>query len=76
MALGKPIVTTAMKECKKYKSVMIANSKEEFVELIDKAMKLDKQKNIEYYETLKQEAMENTWEAKAKLIIELLQKYE
>ena len=55
---------------------MIANSKEEFVELIDKAMKLDKQKNIEYYETLKQEAMDNTWEAKAKLIIELLQKYE
>ena len=76
MALGKPIVTTAMKECKKYKSVMIANTKEEFVELIDKAMKLDKQKDIEYYEILKQEAMDNTWEAKAKLIIELLQKYE
>ena len=32
MALEKPIVTTAMDECKKYKSIFIANNKEEFIE--------------------------------------------
>ena len=45
MALEKPIVTTAMDECKKYKSIFIANDQEEFVNLIDKTLKLNKEKN-------------------------------
>lgn len=73
MALEKPIVTTAMDECKKYKSIFIANNQEEFVNLIDKTLKLNKKKNIEYYETLKQEALENTWKSKAKVIVKLLE---
>lgn len=73
MALEKPIVTTAMDECKKYKSIFIANDQEEFVNLIDKTLKLNKEKNTEYYETLKQEALENTWESKAKVIVKLLE---
>jgi len=76
MALGKPIVTTAMKECKKYKSVMIANNKEEFVELVEKSMTMNDKDCTEYYEMLNKEALENTWEAKARLIIDLLEKYE
>lgn len=76
MALEKPIVTTAMNECKKYKSVMIANNKEEFINLIDKAVKMDKIANKEYYELLKKEALENTWNEKAKSIVEMLKKYE
>ena len=72
MALGKPIVTTAMEECKKYKSVFIANNEKQFVGLIEEALKLNKQENKEYFETLKKEALENTWESKAKLIADLL----
>ena len=76
MALEKPIVTTAMDECKKYKSIFIANNKEEFIELIDKALKLNREKNEEYYETLKKEALENTWDSKAKSICNLLKQSE
>lgn len=72
MALEKPIVTTAMDECKKYKSIMIANSVEEFINLIDKSIKLNKEDSKEYFETLKKEALENTWEAKARDIINLI----
>lgn len=76
MALGKPIVTTAMKECKKYKSVMIANTKEEFAELIDNALEINRQHDEDYFKLLNKEALENTWEQKAKIIIDLLKKYE
>jgi len=76
MALGKPIVTTAMDECKKYKSIFIANNKEEFIELIDKAIEIRKENNEEYFKTLKKEALENTWRSKTEEIIKLLKKYE
>lgn len=76
MALEKPIVTTSMEECKKYKSVFIANNKQEFVSLIDNAVLLNKNKDIQYFEVLKKEALENTWEKKAKLITNMLEKYE
>lgn len=76
MALSKPIVTTAMNECKKYKSIFIANNKNEFINLIDKSVKLSREKNKAYYQILKQEALENTWESKAKQIINLLKKEE
>ena len=76
MALGKPIVTTAMNECKKYNSVMIANNKEEFVQEIDKAIEIQNSNNKEYFDILEKEALKNTWQSKAKAIIELLEKYE
>ena len=76
MALGKPIVTTAMNECKKYKSVMIANNKEEFIYLIDKSINLKKENNSDYFDLLAKEALENTWEEKAKSILALLKRYE
>lgn len=76
MALSKPIVTTAMNECKKYKSVMIANNSNEFINEIDQAIKLSKDLDNPYFKLLNQEALENTWEAKAQAIIELLDKNE
>ncbi len=76
MALGKPIVTTAMKECKKYQSVMIANDKKEFVDLIEKSVNMNKENNPNYYELLEKEAKENTWNKKALKIVELIKKYE
>ena len=76
MALEKPIVTTAMKECKKYESVMIAENKEDFVNLIDKALILNNEHNARYFKLLNKEALENTWEEKANIIINLIKKYE
>lgn len=76
MALGKPIVTTAMNECKKYKSVMIANNNNEFIKLIDQALSISNSHNSDYFNLLKKEALGNTWEEKAKLIINLLLKFE
>lgn len=72
MALEKPIVTTAMDECKKYKSIYIANSKDEFITLIDEALKLSKDNNKDYFETLEKEAIENSWANKVKSIVEFL----
>ena len=76
MALGKPIVTTAMKECQKYKSVMIANNNSEFINLVDNAIQISKEHNEDYYKMLNTEALENTWEAKASAIIDLLKMHE
>ena len=76
MALGKPIVTTAMKECKKYESVLISNNNDEFIDKVDYAIKLGKNKDDVYHKILKKEVLENTWESKAKLILEMLKKYE
>lgn len=70
MAIGKPIVTTNMRECRKYKSVMVAKDEDEFVNLIDKGLNLDR--NSEYYKYLKDEALENTWERKAECLHELI----
>ncbi|MDX9799020.1 MAG: glycosyltransferase, partial [Bacteroidales bacterium] len=71
MALGKPIVTTPMPECKKYASVIIAkNEGKDFVEKIEEGLK-DKE-NKRYMRLLEKEALENTWEGKVIDIKELL----
>ena len=76
MALGKPIVTTAMNECKKYQSVIIANYNDDFVKKVDRAIEIQKNKDDDYFQVLKKEALENTWESKTKEIIRLLERYE
>ena len=79
MAMGKPIVTTDMRECRKYESVMIAKDKKEFVKLIENAISMEKDRKKEYNtyrEIEKEEALKNTWEAKTELIIKLLKEYE
>ena len=76
MAIGKPIVTTDMDECRKYKSVLIAKDKYEFVKLIDEAIEYNKEKDGKYFDILKQEALDNTWDKKAQKIIELLKNTE
>lgn len=78
MALGKPIVTTDMPECRKYSSVMTAKSHEEYIELIDKAVSMfnAKDEHKEYFELLDSEAVENDWGKKAEAIINLISKDE
>ena len=70
MAQGLPIVTTAMDECKNYKSCLIANNKEEFSRLINEALKL--KNNEEYQMILKKESAENSWESVYKILNEAL----
>ncbi len=74
MALHKPIVTTDMPECRKYKSVFIGKSHEDFIKKIDEAIK--KKKDKKYIELLDKEAKENDWSVKAKAIIDLVKKDE
>lgn len=70
MATQKPILTTAMKECKKYKSVNIAENHDEFIEKIPQVIELIN--NKEYKEILIKEARENTWKQKSEDIIKLV----
>lgn len=70
MASKKPILTTAMEECKKYKSVNIANSDEEFIKKIPDVIKL--KNNTSYTNLLFNEASQNTWEQKANSILNML----
>ncbi len=74
MALNKPIVTTDMDECRKYQSVLIGHTHEEFLEMLDRAMAL--REDSEYISLLNKEALENTWKEKAKSILDELRKYE
>lgn len=72
MAMGHPIVTTDMRECRKYKSVLIGKSYEDFIEKLDFALTLDKKD--EYYNYLKEEALANTWREKAAILDRLIDK--
>lgn len=72
MALHKPIVTSAMNECMKYKSPLIAHSREEFISLLDEA--LCKASDPDYIALLDREARENSWDHKADEIINMLKK--
>lgn len=70
MALGKPIVTTALPECKKYKSPLVSSSHEEFINNIKRALELEN--NDEYLDLLRTEARLNTWKQKAEDIKNLV----
>lgn len=74
MALNKPIVTTDMDECRKYESVLIGHDYAEFIEMLDEALR--KKTDSNYIKLLDKEALENTWEEKAKLIIEKMKECE
>jgi len=71
MALGKPIVTTNMKECRRYESVLSAGSNKEFMEMIDRALIL--RNDEKYLRILDREARENTWLARAEMLDNILQ---
>lgn len=74
MALHKPIVTTDMNECRKYKSVLIGEDHNDFIEKLDNALKLATDAN--YIALLDKEARENDWSMKAKAITNLISESE
>ena len=74
MALKKPIVTSAMPECMKYSSVLIAHNHDEFFTHFEQCAELANSE--EYIALLDKEAKENSWSAKADQIVSLLSEYE
>lgn len=74
MALNIPIVTTDLKECRKYKSVLIGKTHEEFMKKCEEALTLKNDKK--YIKLLDMEAKENDWSKKAMDIIKLIKKDE
>lgn len=74
MALHKPIVTTDMNECRKYKSVLIGSDHNDFLAKLENALTLSN--NSDYLNLLDSEAKENDWSEKAARIIELISKNE
>jgi len=71
MALGKPIISTPIKEALKYNSVIIADDKKQFVEKIDSALKL--RDDDHYLELVDDEARINTWEIRFTQLDKILQ---
>ena len=74
MALEKPIVTTDMNECRKYKSILIGKNKKDFISKLEEAS--NKINDKEYIKVLRKEAKENDWSNKAKLIIDKIKEDE
>lgn len=64
---GKPVVTTAMRECLKYPPVQIAGDAASFVEQLDEALVL--KDDPVYLAQLEQLALANTWQERAASIL-------
>jgi len=74
MAMGKPIVTTAMHECKKHPEVMIAEDAKDYVRLLDQAVAMvNSPDNTKHKKQLLETARRNSWDEKAKEIIDLVE---
>lgn len=73
MAMGLPIVTTPMPECKLYKTVFIADGEEEFSAKLKQA--IESKDDAKYQKILAQEASENTWEMRVNDMINIIEKH-
>jgi hypothetical protein len=72
MAGGKPIVTTDMKECRKFQSVLISATFEDYVNNLRRALTL--RQAPQYLELLKREAEENSWASRVDTVLPRIQK--
>ncbi|HEX2981546.1 MAG TPA: glycosyltransferase [Anaerolineaceae bacterium] len=70
MAGGKPVVVTPMRESTSYEGVLVASGADEFASKLDEALRLAK--DPAYQALLDRVARENTWDARAKQIIDVL----
>lgn len=70
MATQVPILTTGMKECRKYESVIIGEDHDDYIKKIDSTINLINDKD--YLEKEMKDAKNNTWEAKSETIFNLL----
>ncbi|CEG25511.1 glycosyltransferase [Bacillus sp. B-jedd] len=70
LAVGKPIVTTAIPECLKYNIAFIARDHGHFIKSVEQALAF---KDDEVHKSLlREEARKHTWDKKAKSILDLL----
>ncbi|MDH7568020.1 MAG: glycosyltransferase, partial [Armatimonadota bacterium] len=67
MAAGKPVVTTPMREVLKYRSVLIGDTPQAFLEQVGRALLL--RYDPGYRDLLAQEAAANTWTARAETLL-------
>ena len=67
MSMEKPIVTTDLPECRKYKSVMIGKDHNDFIKKIETA--IENKNDLKYKDKLKKEALANTWNKKVEEIL-------
>lgn len=70
MAAQKPIVTTDLPECRKYKSILIGKNDKQFIRKIEIAE--SKINDSKYMKLLTKEAKQNDWKNKFNSLIELL----
>ena len=70
MAMGKPVVTTAMRECFKYPVVRIAKDKDDYVAALDELV--GKAQDEQYLTKILDLAQQNSWSKKAEEIVRLL----
>ena len=70
MAAGKPILTSKMPECLKYKSVYTYIDAEDFICKANELLQL--QKDDMYWQNLKADALANTWDVKTDEILKAL----
>jgi hypothetical protein len=71
LALGKPIVSTALPECRRYRGVLIAEDPADYVRQLHEAIALSKKPT--FTAMMAQEARANTWEQRAHSCIDRLQ---
>lgn len=67
MAIGKPILTSKLPECQKYKSVIIYDDESDFIKKATLLMNLSN--DDEYYIHLEEDALNNTWDARVNQIL-------
>jgi polysaccharide pyruvyl transferase CsaB len=72
MAGGKPVVTTSLRECSRYRAVQIGDGPDGYVQAIRTA--LDLAKDPAHVELLKRTARANTWDSRARTIIEAVER--
>jgi glycosyltransferase involved in cell wall biosynthesis len=71
LAGGKPVVVTPMQESLRYEGVLVASSPGEFSRQLDRALEL--RSSPDYLALIDRVARENTWEVRARHILEALQ---
>ena len=74
IAAGKPIVTTALPECRRYKTVIVAESREGFNAGLAEA--LARRQDPSYLQALREEAAQNSWNARVEAIMSALSEAE
>lgn len=70
MLAEKPVVTTAMRECRKYPGVLVASNEADFINQLDRALSL--RADLQYLQSLRQLAEANTWDLRAEQILQAL----